>query len=61
MIGFSSSAMAEKYNKRVYCFGSIEETFYSGVYGNINSLKQRSKGNDVIFLETLEELENLSI
>ncbi len=61
VIGFSSSAMAEKYNKRVYCFGSIKETFYSGVYGNINSLKQRSKGNDVIFLETLEELENLSI
>ncbi len=61
VMGFSSSAMAEKYNKKVYCFGSIKESFNSSVYANINSLKQRSKGNHVVFLETLQELENLSI
>ncbi len=61
IIGFSSSAMAEKYDKKVYCFGSIKESFNPSVYGNINSLRQRSKGNNIVFIETLRELENLSI
>jgi hypothetical protein len=61
VIGFSSSAMAENYDKKVYCFGSIKESFNSSVYGNINSLRQRSKGNNIVFIETLRELENLSI
>jgi hypothetical protein len=61
VIGFSSSTMSENYGKKVYCFGSIKESFNSSVYGNINSLKQRSNGNHVVFLETLRELENLSI
>ena len=61
VIGFASSAMAEKYNKKVFCFGSIKGIFNPKVYKNIYSLKQRSKGNKVVFLEKLRQLENLSI
>ena len=61
MIGFASSAMAEKYDKKVFCFGSIEGMFNPKVYKNIYSLRQRSKGSGVVFLEKLRELENLSI
>lgn len=60
IIGFSSSSMAENYGKAIYSFGSIKSLFNSSVYGNINSLKQRSYGNDLcIFLEERTELENL--
>jgi hypothetical protein len=53
--------MAENYSKKVFCFGSIKESFNSKEYENIDSLKQMSRGNHVVFLETLKELENLSI
>lgn len=60
IIGFSSSSMAENYGKAVYSFGSIKCLFNSSAYGNINSLRQRSSGNDLcIFLKDRAELENL--
>ena len=41
-------------------FWFIKGLFNSSVYGNINSLKQRSYGNDLcIFLKERTELENL--
>tara|TARA_B110001450_G_C17632269_1_gene485726 strand:+ start:369 stop:1457 length:1089 start_codon:yes stop_codon:yes gene_type:complete len=61
VIGFSSSAMAENYGKRVYCFGSIKESFNHSVDKHINSLKQRSVGSDVVFLKKLMDLENLRV
>lgn len=61
IIGFSSSSMAENYGKKVYCFGSIKDCFNASVYPNINSLKQRSKGSQTVFLENLHELENLYV
>ena len=61
IIGFSSSSMAENYNKKVYSFGSIKNLFKQNVYGNINSLKERSYGNkSCIFLKSILDLENLS-
>jgi hypothetical protein len=61
IIGFSSSSMAENYDKPVFCFGSINDLFNSSVYGNINSLRQRSVNSDfIIFLEERIDLENLS-
>ena len=61
IIGFSSSSMAENYNKPVYCFGSIKNLFNPSVYGNINSLRERSYGNkSCIFLKSSLDLENLT-
>tara|TARA_X000000368_G_C23047504_1_gene719800 strand:+ start:1512 stop:2573 length:1062 start_codon:yes stop_codon:yes gene_type:complete len=60
IIGFSSSSMAENYGKSVYSFGSIKTLFFPSVNGNIESLRQRSYGNDFcVFLETRKDLENI--
>jgi hypothetical protein len=62
VIGFSSSAMAENYGKPVYCFGSIKKLFNPTAHGNINSLRQRSIGNESShFLDDIKDLENLVV
>ena len=62
IIGFASSSMAQNYQKPTYVFSSIKNLFKPNVYGNVNSLRQRSSTNsNCIFLEDLEELENLKI
>lgn len=62
VIGFSSSAMAENYGKPVYCFGSIKKLFNTTAHGNINSLRQRSIGNESShFLDDIKDLENLVV
>jgi len=62
IIGFASSSMAQNYDKPVYVFSSIRNLFNPNVYGNVNSLRQRSSDNkNCIFLENIQELENLEV
>jgi hypothetical protein len=62
IIGFASSSMAQNYDKPVYVFSSLKKLFNPNVYGNVNSLRQRSSGNkNCIYLENLQELENLEV
>ena len=62
IIGFASSSMAQDYDKPVYSFGSLKNIFNPIVYGNINSLRQRSAdNNNCIFLGDIQELENLEV
>lgn len=57
VIGFTSSSMSVKYNKKIISLSSLENTFKKTLTGNIESMNQRnSYSNKIIFIKKISEL-----
>ena len=57
VIGFTSSSMSVKHNKKIISLSSLENTFRVNLIGNIESMNQRNSYSDkIIFIKNISDL-----